>query len=369
MSRVMPLGCRRPRWGRFNGKPRRSPDGVLWSAHVGRSRRAALDKPLFPPNLAMIRRVVNSRPYLDRRRYRVVTFQAVRYVVLGCGAIGGTIAAGLVRDGHDVLVCDASPDVVDAISGRGITITRPVENFPAPVTAVAPADLPAQIDCPVLIAVKAHHTAAAAARLAGRLADPGFVVSLQNGLNTRILAEVVGPERVVEACVNFGADAVRPGVIQRGNRATLMVGEVDGTVTDRVRALAADIADAQASTQILGYLWAKEAYGAMLAATAVSDLPIADVLDDPAYGRLLTEIARQVLAQAPVQPVALDGLDPADLDGSLPRLAEFNRRSAKTHSGIYRDLAVLHRPSERPALLGSLAGVRAALVRRRGGSG
>jgi 2-dehydropantoate 2-reductase len=288
----------------------------------------------------------------------------VRYVVLGCGAIGGTIAAGLARDGHDVLVCDSNPDVVDAISARGITITGPVENFTVPVTAVAPAGLPDRIDCPVLIAVKAHHTAGAAAHLAGRLADPGFVVSLQNGLNSAVLAELVGPDRVVEACVNFGADMVGPGVIQRGNRATLMVGEVDGTVTDRVRALAADIADAQASTEILGYLWAKEAYGAMLAVTAVSDLPIADVLDDPAYGRLLTEIARQVLAQAPVQPVALDGLDPADLDGSLPRLAEFNRRSAKTHSGIYRDLAVLHRPTEVPAILGGLAGDQAPLVQR-----
>jgi ketopantoate reductase len=25
-------------------------------------------------------------------------------VVLGCGAIGGTVAAGLARDGHDVLI-------------------------------------------------------------------------------------------------------------------------------------------------------------------------------------------------------------------------------------------------------------------------
>src|SRR5215472_18129532 len=156
-------------------------------------------KPLFPPNLAMIRRDVNSRPYLDRRRSRVVTFRAVRYVVLGCGAIGGTIAAGLARDGHDVLVCDANPYVVGAVSARGITITGPVENFTVRMTAVAPSELPDRIDCPVLLAVKAHHTAAAAAQLAGRLADPGFVVSLQNGLNAPVLAQAVGAERVVEA--------------------------------------------------------------------------------------------------------------------------------------------------------------------------
>lgn len=285
-------------------------------------------------------------------------------MVLGCGAIGGTIAAGLRRDGHDVLVCDADPDVVDAVGARGITITGPVENFAVRVAAVGPADLPDRIDCPVLVAVKAHHTGAAAASLTGRLTGPGFVVSLQNGLNAPVLAEAVGAQRVVEACVNFGADAVGPGLIQRGNRATLMVGEVDGTVTDRVRGLAADIADAEVSTRILSYVWAKEAYGAMLAATAVSDLPIAGVLDDPAYAPVLIAIARQVLAQSPVPPAALDGFDPADLEASLPRLAEFNRRSAKTHSGIYRDLAVLHRPTEVPAILGPLAGEQAPLVTR-----
>src|SRR5258706_10773665 len=104
----------------------------------------------------------------------------------------------------------------------------------------------------------------------------------------------------------------------------------------------------------------------MRGATVVSDLPIAEVLENPRWAPLLTEIARQVLAQAPVPPVPLDGFDPADLDGSLERLAEFNRRSAKTHSGIYRDLAILHRPTEVPAILGGLAGAQAPLVRRVG---
>jgi 2-dehydropantoate 2-reductase len=288
----------------------------------------------------------------------------VRYVVLGCGAIGGTIAAGLARDGHDVLVCDASQDVVSAVSARGITITGPVESFVVPERAVALADLPKRLDCVVLIAVKAHHTAAAAASIADRLADGGYVVSFQNGLNTSVLGEAIDPERVVAACVNFGADAVGPGVILRGNRATLMIGETDGTISDRVRALAADIADAEVTDNMLGYVWTKEAYGAMLAATALSDLPIADVLAEPRWAPLLTEIAREVLRQAPVLPVPLDGLDPADLDGSLERLAEFNRHSAKTHSGIYRDLAIIRRPTEVPAILGGLAGESAPLVRR-----
>ena len=211
----------------------------------------------------------------------------MRYVVLGCGAVGGTVAAGLARDGHEVLACDADPAVVSAVAARGLRIEGPVENFTVAVPAVTPGDLPARIDGPVLVAVKAHHTAAAAALLAGRLHGDAFTVALQNGLTGGILARAVGPERVVEAVVNFGANMTEPGIVRRGNRATFMVGEPDGRLSARARALAADIADAVATSNILGYAWAKLAYGAVLAATAVSDLPIAEVLGDPAYRPLL----------------------------------------------------------------------------------
>jgi 2-dehydropantoate 2-reductase len=286
----------------------------------------------------------------------------VRYVVVGCGAVGGTVAAGLVRDGHDVLACDADPAVVAAIGARGLRITGPVENFTAQMQAVTPGDLPDRLDCPVLVAVKAHHTAAAAALLAGRICGDGFAVSLQNGLTTPILAAAVGPDRVVEAVVNFGADMIEPGVVLRGNRATFMVGEPDGRLSARARALAADIADAVATGDILGYAWAKLAIGALLTATAVSDLPIAEVFAEPAYRPLLTGLARQVVAQAPVPPMPLDGFDASDLPGSLDRLAAFNRASAKTHTGIYRDLVIRRRPTEVPAILGGLTGSLPPLV-------
>src|SRR6185437_8064014 len=285
----------------------------------------------------------------------------MRYLVLGCGAIGGTVAAGLVRDGHDVLICDADPAVVKAINADGLRIEGPVERFTARPAAIGPDELPARIDVPVLVAVKQHHTEAVAALLAGRLAGEAFVVSLQNGLPSPALAAAAGPGGLVQACVNFGADVTAPGVVLRGNRGTFKIGEMDGTASPRVAALAADIADAEATTQVMGFVWAKEAYGAMLFATAVSDLAIHEAFDDTAYHPLLLAVAREVLAQAPVRPLPLDGFDPDDLPGSLARLADFNRRSAKSHSGIYRDLMVRRRKTETEAILGPLTGF---LVRR-----
>ena len=51
-----------------------------------------------------------------------------------------------------------------------------------------------------------------------------------------------------------------------------------------------------------------------------------------------------------------DGFEPDDLEGSLARLVAFNRGSAKSHSGIYRDLMVRKRKTEVDDLLRDLNG-------------
>ncbi len=274
----------------------------------------------------------------------------MQYVVVGAGAIGGTVGARLARDGHDVLLCDADALHVEAIERDGLTIEGPVERLSVRVPAALPDDLPDNIEA-VLLAVKAHDTQTALAAIAPKLAVDGFVVSLQNGINEPVIAEVVGAERTVGAFVNFGADYVGPGQIFLGGKGAFYIGEVDGRPSQRVDRLVGDIQDAEATDAILGYLWSKQAYGAMLFATAVSDLPIADALAEPRYRQLFVRLAEEMLAEAPVEAKAFDGFDPSELEASIERLVEFNRRSAKTHSGIYRDLAVRKRKTEAEAML------------------
>ena len=269
-------------------------------------------------------------------------------LVLGAGAIGGTFAAQLVRAGHDVLLCDADAAHVAALNASGLRVVGPVEELTVRVRAVLPPDLPDRVDR-ALVAVKSHHTRAAAELLRDRLAPEGYVVSLQNGMTADVLGEVLGPERVVVGFVNVGADLVEPGVVAQGNVATVRVGELGtpaGTISARVREVAALLPWAEATDAIAGYLWSKEAYGAMLFATAVSDLTIADALGRPAYRPLMLALAREVLALAPVACASFDGFDPADLEGSLDRLVGFNAASGKARTGVWRDLAVRHRRTE-----------------------
>jgi len=285
----------------------------------------------------------------------------MQLTIIGAGAIGGTIGAHMVRAGHDVLLCDADAAHVEAINARGLTITGPVENFTVRAKAVLPGDLPATLPR-AAVAVKAHHTEAAAGLLAGRLDPDGYVVSFQNGLTSGALAEAVGPQRVIASFVNFGADYLEPGLIMQGNVGTFRVGEVGGGISDRVRELVAALPYAKATDNIMGFLWGKEAYGAMLWAGAVSDLSIADSLEDPRWQPLMLAIAREVLDQAPVRPEGFDGFEPGDLEGSLARLVTFNRETGKSHSGIYRDLMIRKRKTEVEAQLGDLNGPLTALT-------
>jgi 2-dehydropantoate 2-reductase len=252
----------------------------------------------------------------------------------------------MVRAGHDITLCDADENYVAAIQRDGLRIEGPVNEFTVRIPAITPAELPDTIEH-AIVAVKSLHTASAAALLRDRLAPDGYVLTVQNGLTADTLVEAVGAERVISSFVNFGADVMGPGRVMQGNVGTFRVGELTGgTITPRVQELADALPYAVATDNVLGYLWGKEAYGAMLWAGAVSDLSIAETLERPAYRLLMVALAEEVLAQAPVAVESFDGFVPDDLEDSLDRLAVFNRKSAKSHSGIYRDLMVRKRKTE-----------------------
>src|SRR6185312_613436 len=99
----------------------------------------------------------------------------------------------------------------------GLAIEGPVEAFTIEAPAVSPEELPDELHA-VLLAVKSQHTGDALAAIAPRLADDGFVVSLQNGVNEPEIAAQIGERRTVGAFVNFGADYLEPGRIFLGGR-------------------------------------------------------------------------------------------------------------------------------------------------------
>ncbi len=293
----------------------------------------------------------------------------MNYLIWGSGAIGGTIGACLARAGHSVTFVDRVKDHVEAICAKGLRITGPVDEFTVTAPAYTIDTVPEQYKT-ILLCVKGQDTESATKSLLPYLSNDGYVVSVQNGLNEPVISELVGKERVVESFINFGADYHEPGVILYGGRGAVVLGEVDGKTSERVRELHEAFQDfdkdAIITDNILGYLWAKLAYGAMLFATALTNDSIADALAAPLYRRIYIAIAQEVFRVATavgITPEAFNGFDPhAFMPGTDPSVAmsslddmvAFNRLSAKTHSGIWRDLAVRKRKTEVDPQLGPI---------------
>ena len=155
----------------------------------------------------------------------------MRIVIWGAGAIGGTLGAYLIRAGHEVLFVDVVEEHVAKINQTGLRITGPVDEFTVQAAAVLPHQLQEKYPI-VLLCTKAQHTRAATETLVDFLAEDGYVVSVQNGLNELIIREIVGGERTMGAFINFSADYHEPGKILFGGRgAVVVLGELNGAIT------------------------------------------------------------------------------------------------------------------------------------------
>lgn len=293
--------------------------------------------------------------------------------IVGAGAIGGTLGAYVARSGRAVRMVDQDEAHVAAMQSRGLTIQAFNETFTVPVEAVTVDNLSGPLDV-VVLAVKAQHTAGAMEALVPHLGPQSTVVSFQNGLCERIIADMIGESRTVGCFVNFSSDYLEPGVIAYGGSGSVYLGELDGTISDRVKSLQALFSPwgpIKVTDNIWGYLWGKLGYANMLFATALADETMADVVDR--YRPLMIELAAEMYEVANhegVVPEAFDGVepslyyprdqqDPAALARSIDELTAIQRANKKVKSGIWRDLAVRHRTTEVDQQIGLAAEIGA----------
>ncbi len=287
----------------------------------------------------------------------------MRYLVVGSGAIGGTVGAYMARAGEDVTFVDKDRDHVEAMRREGLTIQGYAETFTIPVKAMHLEELQDVKTPPdfLLLAVKAQHTREALLAAMRAVGPHTAVVSLQNGLNERTIAEICGAERTIGCFVNFSADYLGPGLVHYGSSGALYLGELDGSDTERLRTLGeamAKFGKVELTNNIWGYLWGKLGYANMLFATALADAKMGDVT--LRYQPLMLELACEVYdvaAREGVRPEAFDTITPqlywpreaqdwAVLGPALQHMAAWQLSSQKTKSGIWRDLAVRHRRTE-----------------------
>ncbi len=186
-----------------------------------------------------------------------------RHVIYGPGAVGGVIAGGLARGGHEVALV-ARGDHLTALRDRGLTFHHHGGTDVFRLPAVEhPGELDLTADDVVILAMKTQHTEAALDVLAGAAPPDLAVVCAQNGVENERLAlrrfarvygiAVLLPGTHLEPGVVAGTGAPMFGVLDVGRYPT-------GTDTTAVE-LAAALTDgnfrSEASPAIMRHKYAK----------------------------------------------------------------------------------------------------------------
>jgi 2-dehydropantoate 2-reductase len=139
------------------------------------------------------------------------------------------------------------------------------------------------------------------------------VVSLQNGVDKdEVLAGALGRDRVLGGVTHIGAVIAEPGVIaQTGKLQRITLGELDGSSTPRLQAIADAFRSAGVETvvsdDIRRVTWEKFVFlSALSGLTALTRKPIGEVRANPATRSLLLEALREAVAVARAEGAGLD---------------------------------------------------------------
>jgi len=288
----------------------------------------------------------------------------MRFTIYGAGAIGGSLGAYMVQAGEDVLFVDKSEDHVRFMQQNGLKVDGFGGEVDVKVQAVTPEALRGPLEV-VVLAVKSQDTGKAVRQFAPLLDDRSVVISLQNGLNEDIIAALIGAERTVGAFINWAVDYLGPGRIKLGGKGSFYLGEIDGTLSQRVRDLEKPLSalfPVQLTNNIMGYLWAKQVDSAVLFSTALADLPIHEVVETPGMAAVMGTLVREALQVPDALGIRLEKFDEFDADlyrahqdtVAMGRVADQYRHNIKNKTGVWRDIAVRKRKTEVDGILGEV---------------
>lgn len=237
---------------------------------------------------------------------------------LGAGALGCAIGGTLAAAGSDVTLIDRYQAHVDAINRDGLLMKDGETDRLVRVNAASdsrglpPADL-------VIVLVKSFHTRDAIMSALSIVGEHTAVMSLQNGLGHEdILADAVGASRVLAGKTYVGGVLLGPGRIIAGTRGKrTIIGELDGSISKRVTAIADEFERAELPTtvsdNIVGTMWDKllinVATGALSGITA---LPYGGLYAVPEVEACAVAAVAEAMAVARAAGVKLSINDPRD---------------------------------------------------------
>lgn len=282
----------------------------------------------------------------------------MKVAILGCGALGGVMAARLAaRPGISLTVINRNPGIAEAVKARGLVLADDRRRRSLPVEIVAHPDRTAggtPFDA-LILATKSNGLVDEAQKLIPYLSQDCFVVTTQNGLIALELADALGRERLIPGCVFWGASMQEPGEYRITATGPFIIGSLQAeSGQSRLRKAArllAHIFPVTISANIEGVLWSKLAITSTFTTMGLlTGLRFGSLAASSRIRRLMLAIGGELLAAARAEGVTLEplggGLDierllsehgyPAVLKHLLIRVIGFKHR--RTESGMLDSL-------------------------------
>ncbi len=149
-----------------------------------------------------------------------------RILLMGCGGIGGIIAATLLEHGEELTIVTHNPSIAAAINERGLVVKDPdrQRGIPGRATVTVP-DASGPFDF-VFLATQPPQVEAAVRSAAGVLTANGALVCFQNGLCERRVAATIGAEHTLGAIVAWGGSMLAPGTYERTSAGGFVIGRL-----------------------------------------------------------------------------------------------------------------------------------------------
>ena len=272
----------------------------------------------------------------------------MRIGVIGLGAIGGVLAARLLRAGLDVAL--GAGRAAEAIREKGLRIDGEPPVKPARIAEVLPAG---RYDL-IFLCTRTCDTLRALAPAAQFLAEDGAVVCLQNGLPEEKVAELVGRERVLGAVIGWSASVKGPGEYEVTGGGSFTLGGDSPRLSD-AREVLGRAFPGHVTANLPGARWSKLALNcAMSTLGAVSGLSLGELAARRDIRRLALKVVGEVVDVAQTRGVQLEpvaGVRPDLLVRALPLIG---------HAAIW--LAARKRPRQRTGMIARLREGRPAGV-------
>ena len=224
--------------------------------------------------------------------------------VIGAGSLGSAIGGTLAAAGIDVVLVTRNQAHVDAVNATGLMLHDGETQRSVVVRAATGYDDISPVDLAIVL-VKSFDTAAAIEAALPVLRHDTTVLTLQNGVGCEgIIADIVGPGRVIAGRTFVGGRIVEPGVVEYGvvGRRTT-IGELDGSLTDRIKQVASVFRSAgmavDVSTDIVSMMWEKLFVNVSTGAwSALTGLPYGELSVHPEVERMAIATVAEAMAVA-----------------------------------------------------------------------